>query len=231
LIGPSVPYLRARPSGAVFPPPSLGRRSGLRSQPDRRALPSAAAEDLIVAFPTATHASPEKQGEHGPIPLYQPQLLAPAAAAGSGVRPLVRAKLVIDASGKVTRVDVTAVEPSSPLDDAFRTAVATLADRSGRSGGNREPVLDWVRAQDQVFASCRGDSQAPAPAPAGSPPWLIQDRAYQTASALFYANRFDEARSAFQAIARDADSPWSAIAPYMVARTLPPEHSPPAGAG
>src|SRR5436190_18414244 len=78
------------------------------------------------------------------------------------------------------------------LDDGFRTAIATLENRTRRPGSSYELMLDWIRAQDQVFANCRGDSKAPAPAPAGSPPWLVQDRAYQMAAALFYANRFDE---------------------------------------
>src|SRR5262249_2913969 len=109
---------------------------------------------------------------------------------------------------------------TSCLDDAFRTAIATLEDRTHRPGSSYELLLDWIRAQDQVFANCRGDSMTPAPAPSGAPAWRVKDRGYQTAAALFYANRFGEARGAFEAIARDAESPWSAIAPYMVARTL-----------
>ena len=106
------------------------------------------------------------------------------------------------------------------LDDGFRTAIATLDDRTRRAASHPELVLDWIHAQDQVFANCRGDAKQPDPAPPGAPQWLVQDRAYQSAAAFFYANRFDEARAAFEAIGREADSPWSVIAPYMVARTL-----------
>jgi len=70
-------------------------------------------------------AAPPAPREHGPIPLYQPDLKAPVEAAGTGLRPLVRAKLGIDASGKVIRVDVGTVDPSSEFDEAFRTAART----------------------------------------------------------------------------------------------------------
>lgn len=79
--------------------------------------------------------------DHGPIPLYQPRAITPPEVEGADVEPLVRAKLEIDARGKVTHVDVTAIEPSSPLDDLFRkTAIDELsawrfapAEKSGQA--------------------------------------------------------------------------------------------------
>jgi hypothetical protein len=70
----------------------------------------------------AAAAAPEEAKDHGPIPIYQPVVPVPVEAAGSGLTPLVRAKLTIDAAGRVRKVDVTAVEPSSALDGAFRSA-------------------------------------------------------------------------------------------------------------
>jgi hypothetical protein len=44
------------------------------------------------------------------------------------------------------------------------------------------------------------------------------DRAYQIASAKFYADQYDAARQDFQTIAADPTSPWHTIAPYLAAR-------------
>ncbi|HXU28937.1 MAG TPA: hypothetical protein VN851_00025, partial [Thermoanaerobaculia bacterium] len=105
--------------------------------------------------------------------------------------------------------------------DAFRTAIATLADRRARFAAENPGVAAWVQAQDAVFASC-AEGAAPAvgePEP-GLPAQLAADRRYQLAAASFYAGRFDDARSRFLAIAKDGSSPWSGIAPYLAARAL-----------
>jgi hypothetical protein len=47
---------------------------------------------------------------------------------------------------------------------------------------------------------------------------LRQDRAYQSAAASFYAQRFDEATSQFAAITADHDSPWHNWGAYLEAR-------------
>jgi hypothetical protein len=89
--------------------------------------------------------------EHGPIPLYQPELLTPDAAAGAGVRPLVRAKLKIDAAGKVAGVEITAVEPSSPLDDVFgdaaRAALSAWRFAAAEKDGQAVPSETSVALQ------------------------------------------------------------------------------------
>ena len=46
------------------------------------------------------------------------------------------------------------------------------------------------------------------------------DRAYQIAAAEFYAGKFDDARQAFEAIGKDASSPWQGISRYLEARCL-----------
>ncbi len=102
--------------------------------------------------------------------------------------------------------------------DAFRTAIATLADRRTRFPA---AVASWVRAQDAVFASC-GEGEAPAvaaPEP-GLPPEIAADRRYQMAAASFYSGRFDDARTRFLAIAKETSSPWSGVAPYLATRAL-----------
>ncbi len=100
---------------------------------------------------------------------------------------------------------------------ALDTASATLTDRMRRYGDGPD-LKAWITGQDQVFASTK---EHPAiPSPIAAPAWLKADRDYQIAAALFYAERFDEARAAFAAIAKDAASPWRAWAPYLEARCL-----------
>ncbi|HEX3743666.1 MAG TPA: hypothetical protein VHW09_07045 [Bryobacteraceae bacterium] len=97
-------------------------------------------------------------------------------------------------------------------DDAFRTAAITLARFRGKPG-----EMDWIAAQDTVFADCSHDAAIPPPARL---PELRADRAYQIASAKFYSEQYDAARQDFQTIASDTSSPWRIIAPYLAARCL-----------
>jgi hypothetical protein len=97
-------------------------------------------------------------------------------------------------------------------DDAFRTAAATVQRLRSKPF-----VSDWIAAQDMVFADCSKGADIPQPA---SDPQLRADRAYQIASAKFYSEQYDAARQDFQAIAKDASSPWHDIAPYVAARCL-----------
>jgi hypothetical protein len=104
-------------------------------------------------------------------------------------------------------------------DAAFRTAALTVKQRAGTWGKQSPWVADWIHAQDAVFSNCNGDkSGQPAAAPQDAPALLRADRAYQAAAALFYAHKHDEARAAFEAIARDGDSPWHAWGGYLAAR-------------
>jgi tetratricopeptide (TPR) repeat protein len=110
-------------------------------------------------------------------------------------------------------------------EDAFETAAGTLRERIQSFGADSLEVREWVAAQDQVFRNCRGYETPPSPyVPAAlvqsAPALLRADRAYQIAAANFYAARFDDAQEAFESIARDPTSPWSGIAPYLVARCL-----------
>jgi hypothetical protein len=112
--------------------------------------------------------------------------------------------------------------------DAFATAGATLADRLKTGGANWAAV--WLAGQDAVFANCGmvGDGpqrkNAPFTAvpalPAGAPAWLAADHNYQVAAAFFYAQKYDDAHTAFQAIAKDDHSPWQKYGSYMAARSL-----------
>ncbi len=105
--------------------------------------------------------------------------------------------------------------------DAFRTAVATLADRRASFRPDHPGILAWIEAQDAVFAACGGDAPPPVREPEPRlPEKLAADRRYQIAAASFYAGRYDDARTRFLAIAKEKDSPWSGISPYLATRAL-----------
>ncbi len=104
-------------------------------------------------------------------------------------------------------------------DPAFSSAAETLRQRIDLFGAASPEVREWLRAQDAVFENCSTDSAPPGPLPAGMPPLLIHDRAYQNAAFLFYSMKFEEAEAAFQKIAETAESPWQSLAHLLVARS------------
>ena len=113
--------------------------------------------------------------------------------------------------------------------NAFSRAAQTLNDRL-KSGGQQWAAV-WLAGQDAVFANCadmrpwdqRGTprpASLPAKLPANAPAWLVQDHEYQVAAAQFYAENYDAARAGFLAVARNKQSPWQGMAPYLAARCL-----------
>ena len=129
----------------------------------------AALLSVMAAAAPAARAGAKAAREHGPIPLYQPELLAPVVAAGSGLRPLVRAKLAIDSAGKVVRVDVTAVEPSSSLDEAFR--VAARAGLSAWRFAAAEKAGQAVSSETSVALQFDPPDKARGDDPTGESSW------------------------------------------------------------
>jgi hypothetical protein len=106
------------------------------------------------------------------------------------------------------------------LANAFDTAVETFEKRSAAWGIGSLNLHEWVTAQDQVFANCSGKvAVIPAPPSDGMDPLLAADRQYQIAAAYFYAGEWAKARDAFDLVAKDANSPWKSVAPYLIART------------
>lgn len=116
--------------------------------------------------------------------------------------------------------------------DAFDRAAKTLEQRISQGGQQWAAV--WLANQDAVFANCSPPVAMedrskplherrmvmPAPLPPKSPEWLVKDHAYQSAAAMFYSGRYDEARERFLAIAKDAKSPWQSFGKYLAARCL-----------
>jgi tetratricopeptide (TPR) repeat protein len=103
-------------------------------------------------------------------------------------------------------------------EDAFKTAASTLHRLQERFGPESLAVHAWVQAQDVVFAKCSdGANLTLQPA---TDPQLQADSAYQMATAQFYSGNFDAAIEAFESIAKDTNSPWRSLAPYLAARAL-----------
>jgi hypothetical protein len=115
--------------------------------------------------------------------------------------------------------------------DAFLRAAKTLAQRNAQYG--KQWTTTWLAGQNAVFANCSpqlpqatvGKALArpltmPPALPASAPEWLAKDLAYQNASALFYAGRYDEARARYMDIAKDGGSPWQPLGQYLAARCL-----------
>ncbi len=112
--------------------------------------------------------------------------------------------------------------------NAFITAAATLKRLIDKYSLDSPYVKDWVKAQDQVFSNCGSESYSnkipavsiPEALAADADPVLKKERAYQIAAAEFYAQKFEDARKSFEAIANDKESPWQSMAGYLAVRSL-----------
>jgi hypothetical protein len=103
--------------------------------------------------------------------------------------------------------------------EAFETATATLDERIKIYGADSPKVREWLAAQDVVFANCHEGNKLPEPA-SDQDAMVRADRAYQTAAANFYATNYDLAKQQFDAIAKDKNSPYRIVAPYLAARAM-----------
>jgi hypothetical protein len=101
---------------------------------------------------------------------------------------------------------------------AYETALKTLSQR--RNSYTTAELIDWVKAQDAVFSNCENPTAIPAAAPQNASVLFKADREYQIAAAQFYSEQFDAARTAFQKIAAEENSPWHEMAPYLATRAL-----------
>ena len=97
--------------------------------------------------------------------------------------------------------------------DAFRTATRTLEQRMATFRNNPTAVIEWMRAQDAVFANCSGE-QLVLPQPPGSwDPQLRADFEYQTAAAYFYATQYRGSGKTIPADRRQPSVELAAIRP------------------
>jgi len=203
-------------------------------------LPTFPRADLVVAFrylnggelsaaeqqayqPTYSYVDPEwqqqwnaeqKESEHDPLAAWKT-----ARMQYDGPIPAVsaeRSTQVQLANGATYDSNYTNCNPN-----AFETAALTLSARVKTWGAKSGELAEWIQGQDAVFSNCAGNATAiPGSVVESSPALLKQDRAYQQAAAYFYAMKYGDARAAFEAIAKDAASPWHGIAGYLAARAL-----------
>ncbi len=107
---------------------------------------------------------------------------------------------------------------------AFEAAAKTLRDRVAVLGAGTPAIVAWVAAQDQVWTNCQRDRSTVAKIPdeleAAATPQARADRAYQIATASFYAGQWDAAVTRFRAIAADRTSPWQPWGEYLAGRAL-----------
>ncbi|MEK6698489.1 MAG: hypothetical protein AABZ10_05525 [Nitrospirota bacterium] len=105
------------------------------------------------------------------------------------------------------------------LADSFGTAARTLNKRIQTFGAGSPEMKAWALAQDAVFSNCSGGRNIiPLTIEPGLKAAIQKDRAYQIASAYFYAGDFDKAGQLFREIVKDQSSPWRPTAAYVVAR-------------
>lgn len=135
----------------------------------------------------------------------------PIAGAAAGIY----GQVAVHANGSVLYTKILNCTPG-----AFRTALNTYKARSGRFGASSQVVTNWLKAQQLVFDNCGNPGEIPAPLPVTAPTLARADRAYQIAAAHFYAGDYDQAAAEFGSIGQDLSSPWSVVAPYLVARAL-----------
>src|SRR5436190_1587808 len=103
--------------------------------------------------------------------------------------------------------------------EAFHTASATLDERIKMFGADSNQARDWLYVQDIVFLNCHEGSRIPDPS-TDQNALVRADRAYQVAAANFYATNYDLAKQQFDAIAKDQNSMYRIVAPYLAARAM-----------
>ncbi len=108
---------------------SEARRPG-RARVTGLLLNGAALAFAVSSFSSLALRAEEVTGDRPPLAIYKPNPEPPLETAGTGLGPLVRARLEIDAKGKVAAVTVVSIEPGSPFDSHFRRAA-------------REALLMW----------------------------------------------------------------------------------------
>src|SRR5579883_786638 len=141
----------------------------------------------------------------------------------------VTARAGIAALGPAPRIDAYKTVTRAGYQQSFRncqeaafdTAAAAYAEVVDLWGKEDPKLLDWVRAQDQVFANCAGGPpQIPSEPAPDADPVFAGYRRYQIAAANFYAGRFRDASRMFLEIAHDQQNPWRDAGLYLSARSL-----------
>jgi tetratricopeptide (TPR) repeat protein len=182
--------------------------------------PTYARRYLLVAWRTL-NGRPLTNGEQHAF-THAPERVADPVQVWLGERGKVHSLQGINYLNREARIAQTYAYFVNCGDSGFLTAAKTLEARRAALGGPSPEVVAWAEAQDVVFSNCgRSSEQAPAiPAPLGADASAAAraDRAYQIASAQFYAGLFADAETSFAAISHDVSSPWRTWGSYLAAR-------------
>ena len=103
------------------------------------------------------------QGEtRAPIPIRQHMLLTPEATAGTGLAPEVKVAVKVDPTGRVAKVEVLEIKPTSEHDELFRqgTIDNISAWRYAPALKNGEPVEATLKWSVQYRAKLEGSINA-----------------------------------------------------------------------
>jgi hypothetical protein len=189
----------------------------------RRCTPWILLACSLFSIPVGSSGAPESAG---PVPLYTPRPRTPVEAAGTDLAPEMRIRVEVDERGRVTRVEVFDIVPSSPLDESYRRAAteSLLSWRYFPAQADGKPVstrLEWTlkfpprRAEDDA-AGGTGDARSS---------WQLtgaaedSDRRYRRHVLSLPAEERLELQKAFVAVAESHLNP-SAVKEYATGRVI-----------
>jgi hypothetical protein len=102
---------------------------------------------------------------------------------------------------------------------ATENATNTLTSLIARFGLHSNEARSWVEGERLILETEDSVNHIPAEAPSNASLVVRQNRQYQRAAGYFYEADYNGAARMFQAIAEDDNSPWQALAAYLVARS------------
>lgn len=108
---------------------------------------------------------------------------------------------------------------------AFLQAAETARTLAQRWKQHPEVLQEWIRSQDEVFASCGSMTVSPLDPeldkglPAAERSRRSAEHTYQEAARLFYCKQYPEASEEFQKIGADPGSPYREWGQYLAARS------------
>lgn len=115
----------------------------------------------LVALLLATIATPLPAELRPPVPLRTPALLVPEASIGSGLTPEASVRVSLDARGRVEKIEVLSIVPSSDFDEVFRSAIVDVLSEwryapQLRDGAAEPTRLEWRIRFPARAAEARG---------------------------------------------------------------------------
>jgi hypothetical protein len=191
---------------------------------------------LLPAYRYLSGQNLSADEQKGLVELWQKRLTESYFNSDENAAAWLKARADIPGAAKIDRIDTEhSISPEEKYQSycncqksAFDTAAETLRTLVGKYGAVSAAVKEWLAAQDKVFSNCGDEVYSdkphkiviPTPLAPAADAVLQKYRAYQIASANFYAQNFDLARRQFDAIAADNESPWKRLSAYLSVRTM-----------